>query len=182
MGVEAVSRRGLVGVAAAGVVLTRGGAGLALPGLPGHPLLASGSPVLAVAASEIDRTETYVSFLVPVPEPTVDPLVRVTVIDATGAGQDHLRAAVLLSPPGDLLGLTSLDLRVLGLVAEGVTDVAAVAAVLELPEQTVAEALVAARDAFGVTTIAALAVHALRTGLRIPPSCGTSGTMRLTDG
>jgi hypothetical protein len=138
--------------------------------------------VLAAAVSEIDRTETYVSFLVPVPEPDVDPLVRVTVLDAAGAGQDHLRAAVLLSPPGDLLGLTCLELRVLGAVAEGVTDVAAVATALGVPEHTVAEALVGARDAFGVTTMTALAAHSLRTGLRIPPSCATSGTTRLTDG
>ena len=68
------------------------------------------------------------------------------------------------------------------LVPPPVTDVAAVATALGLPERTVAEALVRTRDAFEITTMTALAAHSLSTGLRIPPSCATSGTMRLTDG
>jgi hypothetical protein len=171
----------LVEAAEAGVVLTRGGAGLPLPGLPGHPLLTAGSPVLALAASEIGRSESHVSFLVPLPERDVDPLIRVTVLDTARPGLDHLRAAVLLSPPGDLGGLTSLCLRALGLVAEGVTNADAVAAATGAPKASVAEALAVARDALGASTITALAAQALRSGLRIPPGCGTAGTTRPAD-
>lgn len=168
---EIADLAGSVTTATAGVVLTRGGAGLPLPGLPGHPLLASGSPVLAAAASEIDRSEAYVSFLAAAPQPDADDFVRVTVLEAAGAGQDHLRAAVLLSPAGVRLALTCLDLRVLGWVAEGITDAAAVAAASGIPEHRVAESLAAAREALGVATATALAARAYRTGLRIPPSC-----------
>ena len=66
----------IVVAARAGVVLTRGGGTLPLPGMPGDQLLASGSPVLVTVADELATTLTYVSFLVPVPH----------------GGPDHVRA------------------------------------------------------------------------------------------
>src|SRR4051794_78194 len=42
----------MVQAAEAGVVLTRGGATEPLPGLPGHPLLVPGSPILTAAEAE----------------------------------------------------------------------------------------------------------------------------------
>ena len=54
--------------ASAGVVLTRGGDVLPLPGLPDDRLLAPGSPILAVAAEELADSGAYISFLAPTPE------------------------------------------------------------------------------------------------------------------
>jgi hypothetical protein len=53
----------LVRTAEAGVVLTRGGDVLALPGLPGDRLLASGSPILAAATRELSAGGPYTAFL-----------------------------------------------------------------------------------------------------------------------
>ena len=51
--------------ARAGAVATRCGNGLALPGLPTHQLLRSGSIVLAVAAEHLAGGGRYASFLCP---------------------------------------------------------------------------------------------------------------------
>src|SRR3954469_19401722 len=58
----------IVEAASAGVLLTRGGDILplpGLPGLPGHRLLAPGSRILATAARELADTDAYVTFLAP---------------------------------------------------------------------------------------------------------------------
>src|SRR3954470_2053697 len=52
----------IVGSASAGVVLTRGGDVLPLPGLPDDRLLAQGSPILRVAAHELADSGAYISF------------------------------------------------------------------------------------------------------------------------
>ncbi|TFV73039.1 hypothetical protein E4P40_20185 [Blastococcus sp. CT_GayMR20] len=57
----------VIGRASAGVVLTRGGDVLPLPGLPDDRLLAPGSPVLAVAADELADNDAYTTFLAPAP-------------------------------------------------------------------------------------------------------------------
>jgi GAF domain-containing protein len=51
--------------ASAGVVLTRSGDVLPLPGLPDDRLLARGSPILMVAAEELANSGAYLSFLAP---------------------------------------------------------------------------------------------------------------------
>lgn len=112
------------------MVLTRGGGVLPMPGLPDDRLLAAGSPILAVAAAELGRSGGYASFLAPAPGSGGEQLVRVTALDFGRPDLDHLSAAVLLCPPGDLYGLTVLDLRVLGLLIEGVTDTPALGRVL----------------------------------------------------
>jgi hypothetical protein len=84
---------------------------------------------------------------------------------------DHLRAAVLLSPPGDLHGLTPRDLRALGQPAGGAATTPAIATALDVDERTVADAIrVTALDAPNLT---AATVLALRIGLRIPPRLAT---------
>jgi hypothetical protein len=55
--------------ATAGVVLTRGGDVLRLPGLADDPLLALGSPILAVAAEELAEGGAFISFPADVPHP-----------------------------------------------------------------------------------------------------------------
>jgi hypothetical protein len=157
----------IVDGAAAGVVLTRGGDTLPLPGLPDHRLLTRGSPVLTTAAGELADTRPHVSFLAPTPGS--EGLVRVTALHCAAPGLDHLSAAVLLSPPGDLRGLRALHLRVLGLVIDGTTSIPAIAGALGVDTTRVADALRAAQDALAAPDLTAAAVRALRAGLRIPP-------------
>ena len=160
----------LVGTAEAGVVLTRGGDVLALPGLPGDRLLASGSPVLAAATRELSAGGPYTAFLVPTATPDGERLARVTALDCAVPELDHLSAAVLLSPPGDLRGLTPFDLRVLGHLVAGTTRVPALAAALHVDPGTATEALRRTRAALDARSVTAAATRALRTGLRIPPA------------
>ena len=51
----------------AGIVLSRAGNALPLPGLPGHPLLTAGSAVLAVAARQLAAGDRHSRFLTPTP-------------------------------------------------------------------------------------------------------------------
>src|SRR3954452_7421560 len=59
----------LVQGATAGVVVTRAGRLLALPGLPAHPLLTAGSLVLAEVARHLAGDGEYTQFLRPAPGP-----------------------------------------------------------------------------------------------------------------
>ncbi|MGY1740607.1 MULTISPECIES: helix-turn-helix transcriptional regulator [unclassified Blastococcus] len=159
----------IVAKAGAGVVLTRAGDVLPLPGLPDDRLLAPGSPILGVVAEELADSGAYVSFLAPTPGTGGDQLIRVTALDFAQPDLDHLAAAVLLCPPGDLRGLTLLDLRVLGLLVEGVTDVPALARSLHVAAEAVADSLGRSLVALRTGDLTAAAVRALRNGLRLPP-------------
>jgi hypothetical protein len=161
----------IVGTAEAGVVLTHGGDVLPLPGLPDDRLLAPGSPILAAARHELSAGGPYTAFLAPTAAgPDGERLARVTALDCALPDLDHLSAAVLLSSPGDLRGLTPLDLRVLGHVVAGRTQVPALAAALQVDPGTTTEALRRAQVALDAPGPAAAATRALRTGLRIPPA------------
>jgi hypothetical protein len=160
----------IVGTAEAGVVLTRGGDALPLPGLPGDRLLAPDSPILAAVTHELSAGGPYTAFLAPAPGPDGEWLARVTALDCSLPDLDHLSAAVLLSSPGDLRGLTPLDLRVLGHLAAGTTQVPAMAAALHVDPGSAAEALRRAQVALDAPGPTAAATRALRTGLRIPPA------------
>ena len=155
--------------ASAGVVLTRGGDVLPLPGLPDDRLLVRGSPILAVAADELANSGAYTTFLAPAPDADCEQLIRVTALDFTRPDLDHLSAAVLLCPPGDLHGLTVLDLRVLGLLVEGVTDIPTLAQSLHVAAEAVADSLGRCLVALRTSDLTAATVRALRGGLRIPP-------------
>jgi hypothetical protein len=162
--------------AAAGVVVTRGGVSGPLPGLPGHPLLADGSPVLAAAAAELAASDTYVTFLAPASAAERERFVRVTALDCARPDLDHLAAAVLLSAPGDLLGLTALHLRILGLLVAGTPPVrAALAGELGVCEGTVAAALTLIPDRLEAPDLATAAARAMGSGLRIPPQLVPGG-------
>jgi hypothetical protein len=154
--------------AAAGVVLTRGGDVLPLPGLPGDRLLAPGSAILRVAADELAANGAYLSFLAPTSGTAGEQLVHVSALDAARPDLDHLSAAVLLGPPGDLRGLTPLDLRTLGLLVEGITDIQDVAQFLHAARDTVVDSLERSLVALGTSDLTAATVRALRSGLRIP--------------
>jgi hypothetical protein len=115
----------LVDGALGGVVLTRSGGVLPLPGLPGHPLLVAGSPVLAVAEAQSATGRLLSTFLSPWVEqgPTPGHL-RVTVLDCRRHPPDHLCAVVLVHVTADLRRLTGPELEYLGLLLEGRSDVA----------------------------------------------------------
>jgi hypothetical protein len=155
--------------ASAGVVLTRGGDVLPLPGLPDDRLLVPGSPILTVAADELANSGAYTTFLAPAPGTGDEQLIRVTALDFARPDLDHLSAAVLLSPPGDLHGLTLLDLRVLGLLVEGVTDIPALGQALHVGTAAVADTLGRSLAALRTSDLTAATVRALRSGMRIPP-------------
>lgn len=159
-----------------GVVLTRAGNSVPLPGLPDHRLLAPGSRILSSAGRELARSDGYVTFLAPTDERDAgdECLIRVTALACALPALDHLHAAVLLSAPGDVHGLTPLELRVLGLLAEDVTQVSAIATALDIDERTAADALHASLLAVRASDVTAAAVHAVRIGLRIPPPAATS--------
>jgi hypothetical protein len=164
----------IIEAATAGILLTRGGNALPLPGLPCHRLLTPGSRLLATAARELHDSDTYTTFLAPTTETGEEALVRVSALHCDRPALDHLYAAVLLSPPGDLRGLHPLHLRVLGLLVGGATHVPAIAAALGIDEGTVADALRATLAALETSDLTAATVRALRTGLRIPPQLATS--------
>ena len=159
----------VVATADAGVVLTRGGSVLPLPGLPSDRLLVPGSPVLGVACDELADSRAHISFLAAAPGRDREELVRVTALDVACPDLDHPSAAVLLSPPGDLHGLTLLDLRVLGLLVEGVAGIPALARSLGVARDTVVDSLARSLAALRTSDLTATAVRALRSGMRIPP-------------
>ncbi|RZS91184.1 hypothetical protein EV189_0418 [Motilibacter rhizosphaerae] len=157
-----------LGTATGGVLLTRSGEVLPLPGLPADPLLRRQSPVLVVARRELAGGGAYASFLVP-DDRAPDGLVRVTALDCSDA-RDHLTAALLLSPPGDLRGLGELDLEVLGLLVEGTTSLRVIAGALGVSTAQAGRALEAALLALSAPSLPAAAARAVRAGLRIPPA------------
>lgn len=165
----------LVHGATAGILLTHGGALAGLPGLPGHRLLTPQSRVVAAAVRELDGDATYSTFLAPATATRA--LVRVTALACDG--DDHLHAVVLLSPPGNQRGLTYRQLRVLGLLAEGITRPAELAAALGARGSSVAHALDVVRVLLDSPDLPAAAARAISTGLRIPPDvaaqAGASG-------
>ena len=111
----------IVGNAEAGIVLTGGGDTQPLPGLPAHALLHPGSDVLDVAAERVASGCAYGSFLVPyAADGTPHVHVRITVL-AGPRDPPHPWTAgvVLVSPHGDLYGLTPRELEILGLLVEG---------------------------------------------------------------
>jgi hypothetical protein len=159
----------IVAAATAGIVLTRAGDVLPLPGLPDDRLLAPGSPILTVAWDELACGGAYISFFALVPGADDEQLIRVIALDFARPDLDHLCAAMLLCPPGDLRGLTVADLRVLGLLVEGVTDIPALARTVHVTEEAVADSLERSLIALRACDLTVAAVHAVRSGLRIPP-------------
>ncbi|MCW2566122.1 MAG: helix-turn-helix transcriptional regulator [Mycobacterium sp.] len=162
---------GVVHDASAGVVLTGSGMVLPLPGLPAHPLLTVDSPVLGVvgAAWSTGDGRPQVSFLCPVPaEDGAEGHLRVTVLSIPpGVPPYDVTAVVVMSPPGDLHGLTPRELEVLGLLVEGWPN-QAIAADLGITERTVAAHVEHILTKLAVTSRTVAAVSALRLGLFVP--------------
>lgn len=158
----------IINPAGAGILLTRAGNTLPLGGLPGHPLLGVGSAVLAVAARQLRTSGGYGSFLCPdAARDGGTSHVRITVLACPPETPQYLIAVVLLSPPGDLHGLTDRELEILGLLVEGWPN-RRIADALYITHRTVAahvEHILAKLDA---PTRTLAAVRALRLGLYVP--------------
>ncbi|OJF09761.1 helix-turn-helix transcriptional regulator [Couchioplanes caeruleus] len=177
--VVAVAR--LVGDAGAGVVLTRGGAIVALPD---HALLVPGSRVLAAAGARLADGHTLTTFLCPDPgsDSDADPcvgLLRVSAITCPPAPPGHLCAVVLLSPPPHLCGLTRRDLQILGLMVAG-WPMTRVGAALGATAHAVTGHIDHILTLLGAPSRQVAAIRALRRGLYIPaepaaPPRGDSG-------
>ncbi|AVT40213.1 LuxR C-terminal-related transcriptional regulator [Plantactinospora sp. BB1] len=161
--------------AVAGVVLTRAGEVLALPGLPEHPRLRPGSAVLVAAAESLAEGERHAAFLCPGgPDPADRGYARVTVLSCSGHAPAYLHAVVLLSPPGDLHGLTPRELEILGLLVDGWPNQRIAKALVVAPRTVAAHVEhILAKLAAPSRTLAA--VRALRLGLYVPRSLTRSG-------
>jgi DNA-binding CsgD family transcriptional regulator len=156
-----------VQAATAAVILTRTGGVQPLPGLPDHPALQPGSPTLATARKLLDGPQT--SFLLP-EEAEPGGFLRVTVLDVPeDPGPGDVIAIVVLSPCGDLQGLTRRELEVLGLLIAGLHNAEA-AQRLAVTQRTIATHIEHILTKLDADTRALAAVRAQRRGLQIPPT------------
>src|SRR3954451_21977457 len=113
---------GFVRGAIAGLVLRADGGTEELPGLAGHPLLGVGSPGLAVARAQGDAGRGHATFLWPLGgRRAAGGHARLTALGRPEQAPAALSGLVVVSPPGDLWGLTPRELEVLGLLIEGRT-------------------------------------------------------------
>lgn len=156
----------LVDGAAAGVLLTRDGRTLPLPGLVGHALLAPGSALLGAAAGQLAET-VHATFLCPYDPAGEDTHLRVTVLGCPVLPPAHVVAAVVVAPCGDLGRLTRRELEVLGLIVEGCSN-RRIASSLRLTERTVTTHLEHILAKLHASTRTLAAVYAVRRGLYIP--------------
>jgi DNA-binding CsgD family transcriptional regulator len=165
---------GLVVDARASVVVRRGGAVEPLPGSPVHPLLATGSELVAMVSDRLRTHQSPIAFLCPYPRYDSDDYLRVTVIACPPVRSSPFAELVIVSPPGDLHGLTRRELEVLGLVIDGSTN-RQIASTLFIAERTVAAHLEHIRFKLDVPTRTAAAVRSLDHALFVPPQLVDTG-------
>jgi DNA-binding CsgD family transcriptional regulator len=158
--------------AIAGVVLTPFGMALPLPGLPGHPLLTAGAGVPAAAAAQLAHGAVHTSFLAPNPAAADDDAnthLRVTGLAVPPDLGFVASIIVLLSPAGDLHGLSARELQVLGLLLTG-ESTEQMAAALGISAHTLEGHIDTARAKLDTPSRTTAAARALRLGLFVPPS------------
>jgi DNA-binding CsgD family transcriptional regulator len=160
--------------ALAGVALTDSGETLPLPDLPTHPLLAPGSEALA-AAERLLREDVCGSFLCPLPDGD-EGIARVTAMACPPQPPYRLTGVAMVSPPGDLRGLTRRELQIAGLLIEGWPN-QRIAADLFIAERTVATHVEHILAKLRAPTRASAAVRALRSGLYIPRPVATQAAV-----
>lgn len=158
----------LVRNARAGVVVSADGSAGPLPGMDGHPVLTAGSPVLAAACAQLDAGRVHRSFLWPVGgRHAPGGHLRITTLAPPADLPLRLAGVVLVSPSGELNGLTPRELEVLGLLVDGRAN-REIARALVLAQRTVAAHVehILVKLATGTRTLAA--VRAERAGLYVP--------------
>jgi DNA-binding CsgD family transcriptional regulator len=161
---------GMVQHAVGGIVLNPSGGVLPLPGLPDHRLLATGSGVLAAATGQLAEGGPQASFLAPLPGTDgADSHARITVLAAPPDLELFAAAVVLVSPAGDLHGLSGRELQVLGLLVTGASN-RRIAAALGITAGTVALHVDHVRTKLAASSRTAAAARALRLGLFVPSS------------
>jgi DNA-binding CsgD family transcriptional regulator len=164
---------GMVQRATAGIVLAPSGAVLPLPGLPDHRLLAAGSAVLTAASGQLAQGGAYASFLAPLPDREDaqggETHVRITVLATPSDLRVFAAAVVLVSPAGDLQGLSRRELQVLGVLLTGAPD-ERIAAALGISARTVAGHVENLRAKLAAPSRTTAAARAFRLGLFVPPS------------
>jgi DNA-binding CsgD family transcriptional regulator len=160
----------LVQGATAGTVLRTDGASSPLPGLDGHALLDVDSPAVAVARAAIEAGQVYTSFLWPSgDDDSAGEHVRVTAMTGTEDAPATVSGMVLLSPPGDLRGLTPRELEVLGHVIAGCSN-GEIARALVVAQRTVAAHIEHILTKLAAPSRTLAAVRAEREGLYVPPA------------
>lgn len=161
--------------ATAGVVLYAEGRTAPLPGLTGHALLGEGSAVLDAARQALRASQAFTSFLWPRGgRHAPDGHVRVTVLVGSKDVPRAFRGMVLLSPSGDVRGLTPRELEVLGCLIDGRAN-QEIARALAVAPRTVAahvEHILVKLDASSRTLAA---VRAQRLGCYIPAATAARG-------
>lgn len=169
-----VAAASLVEGATAGLVLWADGQSATLPGLADHPLLAVGSAVPAVARAEIEAGRAYCSFLWPLGgRHAPGGHLRVTVLAISEPVPLHVAGMILLSPPGDLRGLTPRELEVLGLLIDGGSNTE-IARALVVAHRTVAAHLEHIMAKLSAPSRTLAAVRAERAGLYVPSQSATA--------
>jgi DNA-binding CsgD family transcriptional regulator len=157
----------LVRGASAGVVLREDGGITALPGLKGHMLLAADSPAVAAARRALAGGLLYASFLWPLGGRQASlGHTRLTALPTEDL-RVHLAGILVMSPPGDLLGLTPRELEILGLLIEGWSN-ARIAHALIVAPRTVAAHLEHILAKLSAPSRTLAAVRADRAGLYVP--------------
>lgn len=158
----------LVHGATAGTVLRPGGGTAPLPGLGTDAMLAADSPVVDVARAYLDDGQVFASFLWPSGgRHAPDGHVRVTVLASPERELAYALGTVVVSPPGDLRGLTPRELEVLGLVVRGCSN-QQIAHALVVAPRTVATHLEHVLAKLEAATRTGAAVRAERHGLYVP--------------
>ncbi|MCW2532130.1 MAG: transcriptional regulator, LuxR family [Blastococcus sp.] len=163
----------LVHGATAGVALREDGVTDALPGLQCHALLAEGSTVVREARAGIGRGHLHTAFLWPVGgSHAPGGHVRITALAVTEGVPAALKGVVLMSPAGDLRGLTARELEILGFLIEGCSN-REIARSLIIAQRTVAAHLEHILVKLSAPTRTLAAVRAEREGLYVPRSLST---------
>jgi DNA-binding CsgD family transcriptional regulator len=156
----------LVGDAQAGSVVGHGGTVHRLPGMPMHRLLTQNSRVVPTALAKLTNRRTQTAFLCPDPLGS-DDYVRVTAIACPSQLPDYFAALILISPSGDLHGLTPRELEVLGFIIDGRAN-QYIARTLFITERTVAAHMEHIRAKLDAPTRTVAAVRSLHLALYVP--------------
>jgi DNA-binding CsgD family transcriptional regulator len=160
--------------AQAAVVLTRAGKTLPVPGLPGHPLLHQGSPVLGVAATILAAQGEYAAFLCPYATADADGEVRVTVLDCAKHPPYYLTGAVVVSPASVRHRLDRTELEILGLLLEDWSP-RRIAAALAVDENAIRDAIATIQDKLAAPSPGIALMRAVRQGTYIPRALSRAG-------